>query len=69
MVSNLCLRIVTSLSGRRNQKRNNLLPIGDLVLLAIPVCVSILTNCVWKINSHTKQGKTFLSASFANLVN
>ena len=37
MVSSRCCRVVTSLSGRRNQRRNNLLPMGDLVLLAIPV--------------------------------
>ena len=48
MVSSLCFRVATSLSGRRNQKRNSLLPIGDLVLLAIPVCDYINKLCVEK---------------------
>ena len=51
MVSSRCCRVVMSLSGRRNQRRNNLLPIGDLVLLAIPVdmCYCI----VYEVNSST----------------
>ena len=49
MVSSRCCRVVMSLSGRRNQRRNNLLPIGDLVLLAIPVDMRYCI--VYEVNS------------------